>query len=328
MVNFNNTENRQIENTQTVESPPRVGEIYVMPERFYLNQREKAGKGLKIVLIGGGIFIVCVVAAAIFVLKMPASEAPLPVVENVLPKEEIAPPPEEVKVVEEKKEEPAPLAEEITEEPEISKEEESSPPVVTLPNMPAVGLDTDRDNFTDAEETIFGTGVNLPDTDEDGYLDGNEVANLYNPLAKEGMLKDSNLVKIYNNSQFGYSIFYPLTWVSRVIDNTGKEVIFNSDTGEFIQVIVEENSLGLSPLDWYLNQSPGIAKEQIQPVETKNFSGVSSLDTLTVYLVPKNGDGKNIFIVTYNIGTKSEMSFKTIFQMMVNSFTFNPGASL
>ncbi len=46
------------------------------------------------------------------------------------------------------------------------------------------GVDTDGDLLTDEREAELGTDPNNKDTDGDGYLDGEEVANGYNPLKK------------------------------------------------------------------------------------------------------------------------------------------------
>ena len=43
-------------------------------------------------------------------------------------------------------------------------------------------LDSDDDGLTDAMEEIYGTDKNNPDTDGDGYLDGDEIENGYDPL--------------------------------------------------------------------------------------------------------------------------------------------------
>ncbi|HPL95271.1 MAG TPA: hypothetical protein PLF15_00615 [bacterium] len=43
-------------------------------------------------------------------------------------------------------------------------------------------IDSDNDSLTDIEEEIFGTDLNNPDSDGDGYLDGEEVLNGYNPM--------------------------------------------------------------------------------------------------------------------------------------------------
>ncbi|MBI5733624.1 MAG: hypothetical protein HY973_01620 [Candidatus Kerfeldbacteria bacterium] len=42
--------------------------------------------------------------------------------------------------------------------------------------------DSDGDGLNDKEEEFYGTGKNNPDTDGDGYKDGDEVKNGYNPL--------------------------------------------------------------------------------------------------------------------------------------------------
>ena len=39
------------------------------------------------------------------------------------------------------------------------------------------GVDTDKDELSDAKEYIFGTDPKNGDTDNDGYKDGSEVAN-------------------------------------------------------------------------------------------------------------------------------------------------------
>jgi len=47
------------------------------------------------------------------------------------------------------------------------------------------GADTDKDLLTDKREEELGTDPNNPDTDGDGYKDGVEVANGYDPLKKD-----------------------------------------------------------------------------------------------------------------------------------------------
>lgn len=47
-------------------------------------------------------------------------------------------------------------------------------------------LDTDNDGLTDEQEEIYGTDRINPDTDGDGYLDGEEVENGFNPLEGSG----------------------------------------------------------------------------------------------------------------------------------------------
>lgn len=42
--------------------------------------------------------------------------------------------------------------------------------------------DSDNDGLSDKKERFYGTGKNNSDTDGDGYKDGAEVKNGYNPL--------------------------------------------------------------------------------------------------------------------------------------------------
>lgn len=45
--------------------------------------------------------------------------------------------------------------------------------------------DTDRDGLIDIQEQQFKTDINNPDSDGDGYVDGLEIANGFDPLSKE-----------------------------------------------------------------------------------------------------------------------------------------------
>lgn len=47
------------------------------------------------------------------------------------------------------------------------------------------GIDTDRDLLIDEREVELSTDPNNPDSDDDGYLDGVEVSNGYNPLGSD-----------------------------------------------------------------------------------------------------------------------------------------------
>ncbi len=58
------------------------------------------------------------------------------------------------------------------------------------PAPTAVNLDSDKDGLLDTQEALYGTDKNNPDTDGDGFKDGDEVKNGYNPLG-EGKLIDN-----------------------------------------------------------------------------------------------------------------------------------------
>lgn len=66
-------------------------------------------------------------------------------------------------------------------------------------------IDTDNDGLTDEEEKIYGTSIINPDTDGDGYLDGEEVNGGYNPLG-QGKLNQNNkkpITDIKDKAGFG-----------------------------------------------------------------------------------------------------------------------------
>jgi len=183
--------------------------------------------------------------------------------------------------------------------------------------------DKDRDTMTDVEEALYGTNVNIGDTDSDGFLDGQEIANLYDPTKKgSAEIIDSDLIKIYTNPLYKYSIFYPSSW--RVVPLSGgdQEITFVSGTKEFIEVAVMDNPSGLTASDWYLEQIPKNLTEEVETVWANNFQGVKSLDNMHVYLTPITGEKNFIYHISYMVGSQTNISYPGTFKMMVSSFDF------
>ncbi|MFH1611673.1 MAG: Ig-like domain-containing protein [bacterium] len=58
----------------------------------------------------------------------------------------------------------------------------------SVPSIDVV-LDSDGDGVSDLTEAIYGTDINNPDSDGDGYLDGVEIQNAYDPLNAEASEK-------------------------------------------------------------------------------------------------------------------------------------------
>jgi len=211
-----------------------------------------------------------------------------------------------------------------------------SPPVVTTttpvvePAKPVTSLaifpfrdyvstqDTDKDGLTDTEEGLYGTDLLKPDTDSDGFLDGTEVLNLYNPLGfKPVRLLDSGKARVYLNPTYNYSIYYLNSWIVQSLDPNNEAVIFSSDTGEFIEVSIVDNPLKLSVIDWYLAQALGVKSTDLKLVQTKEkIDGIVSPDGLAAYIPNDN----SIYVINYNIGLKTDISFLQTFKMVVNSF--------
>lgn len=186
--------------------------------------------------------------------------------------------------------------------------------------------DSDIDGLSAAEEIIFGTKVDKPDTDEDGYKDGAEVISGYNPMGS-GTLAASELVGSYSNSDYNYSIIYPKNWIVEPTAEDNKDIIFTpndmASAGEFIEISVDTNPYGFSALDWYLDQNPSVTESQVKAIEVKGLSGVLSVDGYTAYFT----DDNYVYVVHYSYGNKTEVNFSTIFQMMYKNFELVPAAA-
>lgn len=183
-------------------------------------------------------------------------------------------------------------------------------------------LDTDQDGLTDIEETLlYTTNMNEFDSDKDSYSDKQEVLNLYNPSGTAPIrLIDSQNVNEYKNEAFGYSIYYPKKWVYKTLDGSDREVIFTSTTGEFIEVLVVENTQNLTLEKWYETQygKDSFDKTQIIFTNKNKLQGLRSPDRRTVYFTKSN----SIFIITHNIGNKELVDYGVTFEIMLKSFNF------
>ncbi|HPL95259.1 MAG TPA: hypothetical protein PLF15_00535 [bacterium] len=183
------------------------------------------------------------------------------------------------------------------------------------------GQDSDNDLLTDVEEGLWGANPLNSDTDGDSYLDGEELKNLYSPTEKSGAAKsklsNGQTIKIFTNNQFGYTVFYPAGWQENSLGESANNIMFTSQSGEFFQVIVESNTDNFATAkEWYLQQDNNLMAEDLQEVLIGNWSGVRSPDGLNVYLIKD----EYLYTLTYNVGLKNELSYRTTFEMFLKSF--------
>jgi hypothetical protein len=137
------------------------------------------------------------------------------------------------------------------------------PPPPEAPKLPPAGLDTESDGLTDLEEVLYGTDARTPDSDSDGFLDGNEVFHLYNPAGKApGRLVDSALVKVYT-APIGWVMSVPTSWSLQLDAVDGSKATIDVKHGETFVVSIEQNPEKKSILDWYMSQHPEINVSQI-----------------------------------------------------------------
>jgi len=286
----------------------------------------------KIVL---GIFLVALVAASVYFLYsaykpsepepvLPAEEAE----EEAVATEEVTLPvfiPEEEEVateeaaVETEEEQIETATEDVI--PEIvpgSREEFDYGTFSQLELEMISSTDTDEDDLTDREESLFNTESNNFDTDGDNFSDGSEVVNLYDPLNMESaLLKDSDSIDTYSNENYKYTVLYPASWLVRGTDMSELEVVFTSENNEFVSVWVEENPQELELKDWYQAQAPNVDPQDL--VEFRNKQGIVGLkspDGFTVYFTRD----EFVYIMHYNIGLKTEADYPSVYKMMIESF--------
>lgn len=189
--------------------------------------------------------------------------------------------------------------------------------------------DTDKDKLTNEEEVLFSTKADKPDTDSDGYIDGEEIVAGYDPnnSVSSGRLSASSKVTTYEASDYGYSIMYPSGWLAQALSaETPNEMLFTSQSvdtaGQFIEVLVEDNSTGYTATDWYTSQTGG-SEATLLPITTfEGMEGVMSSDGYTAYFT----DSKRAYVISYRFGSSTEVYFPSTFTFMAKSFKQLKGA--
>lgn len=185
-------------------------------------------------------------------------------------------------------------------------------------------LDTDSDLLTDVEELLYGTSFDLPDTDSDGYIDGQELLNFYSPLMMGQNLSDSGLFSSYVNDEYGYEVMYPQTWTLSNINDDNSIIIFNSPTSQFFEVVIESKTAEVNTIEeWYQAQLPGINISDLrrETVGPDKLDAIYSLDGSSVYFLY----GDWVVALTYGLGIEKEADYLTTWQLMIKSWkTTNP----
>ncbi|MFH1232376.1 MAG: hypothetical protein V1651_00725 [Patescibacteria group bacterium] len=192
----------------------------------------------------------------------------------------------------------------------------STEDIINQPADLSIGIDSDGDELTDKEEKVFGSNSTVFDTDNDGYNDFKEVLNGYNPSGAGALSTNSNL-QIYNNKTYKYNLLYPSTW-EQTTSGGDDSVVFKAEDGSFIQVITQNNKEKQLIEDWYKQQFNIVDINQNNLIVNEGWSGITSQDGLTVYLVDSNK--KYIFIITYNPASSNTLNYPNLFKAMIKSF--------
>lgn len=150
----------------------------------------------------------------------------------------------------------------------------SSSPSLNLAglNMPSAEIDSDHDGLSDAMEAIYKTDPNNPDTDGDGYKDGSEVNNGYDPTIPSPNDKISGSLKLSSQSPLPAA-----NYTQQYANQTGTTPTVDSllqNEDQMNQFINETNARGILPV---------ILDSDLTIIKATGKSAINTyLDTLSV----------------------------------------------
>ncbi len=205
----------------------------------------------------------------------------------------------------------------IEPEPELEPEPEPGLETGLLP-IPPIGDDDDDDGLTNIEELLFGTKFGLPDSDFDGYSDGEELVSLYDPLNDGAdLVNNIEAVSIYNNDIFNYSVLYPAKWsITEIATDFSETIFYGDEDGDFFKIQVNENPQILTIQKWYSNFSPGSNTNNLKYFENDNVVGVKTKYGFNIYIANED----KVYIISYIIIDTEELNYSKTFEMFSNSF--------
>jgi hypothetical protein len=174
----------------------------------------------------------------------------------------------------------------------------------------------DGDLLTAAEELIYLTNPQKEDTDKDGFKDGQELMNLYDPLVPRNLLIDSGLVTVYSDANFDFKIFRPRSWNASVDEAESYKVLFlpDSESGEMIVVEAIPNDGEMTLVQF---QQAFYIEEIYRNYTLGEQPALRTVGGDQVLVLINN----NFFVITYETsGLTLTKDFNTTFEMMLNSF--------
>ena len=178
--------------------------------------------------------------------------------------------------------------------------------------------DIDSDQLTDLEEEVFGTDSGIWDTDKDGYFDGQEVANLYNPKGfAPQRIVDSGLVREYVHPVTGYRLYYPAQWSIGAVDPESRQVLMSAITGDYIQVRMFERKVGETLPQWFARVVVGEQFTGLVPFSNRfQVPAQKRRDGLVAYFVAED----TVYTISYHPGDGGTLRYPHIMEMVIQSF--------
>lgn len=274
---------------------------------------------------GGGAlgFLLVVGGISWFYLKdyapgTPTPTAPTavpPIVPTTTPAAEPAPPPPTSTPVE------APIGTPTTSPESVPTPVSLGPAALDLPPLIfGSGTDLDEDELTDLEEEIFSTDSGTWDTDGDGYYDGQEVVNLYNPRGSAPIrLIDSGRVGEYINPRIRYRVYYPRVWEAGSVDQKGEHVLFSASNGEYVSIRVFAREPGQSFTDWFAERADNQRITDVLRFANRfELDGYRRRDGLVAYFT----DDSWVYVLSYHPRSVGVVEYPHVMQMMIMSFRY------
>lgn len=191
-------------------------------------------------------------------------------------------------------------------------------PLEFPPLNPLNTADFDKDVLTDAEEEVFGTDPSIWDTEQDGYYDGQEVFNLYNPIGMAPVrLVDSGTILEYTNPVFNYTLYYPKNWTVAAVDAASRQVVITAANGDYIEV----RALSKEPTEdfnaWFArNIKDQNVTDLLQATNRFEIQGWKRRDDLVAYFMGQS-EG---FVIVYHPLSSGPVNYRHIAQMVAQSF--------
>lgn len=180
-------------------------------------------------------------------------------------------------------------------------------------------LDDDKDTVSDREEAeVFQIDPGVWDTDKDGYYDGLEIGNLYNPkgIAPQRII-DSGIVKEYVSPIWQYRLYYPSMWKMDSIDARGDDMLLSGSSGDYIEIRAFKKEKGMDFSTWFS-----------QNLQGENFGNFSSFENRFKMIGYKRQDGRvafyetenAVYSIVYFFGAEERNSYPKVMEVLVQSF--------
>lgn len=322
---FNQPEEK---NTPPATGPASSGnhEVYIMPEKFQAEKSSSLSKSLIIVVI---ILVAVIIITAGYFIYEKMSSRPVAPQNNQLSLSPITSPENTIDDI------GSVTSTTATSTNGLSGQEASTTPTSTADVInqnllndlpPAFSSDADADGLSDVEENLVGSSSAKPDTDGDGYIDGQEIQNGYSPIiagAELGKLLLANFLETVktNFTDNNFQLYYLKGWAATAVP-ASRQVIITTGTGEIIRVSQKLKDTSVSAAGWYLQNNPGVSLAQLRIVTAGTAQGVFSPNGLHAYIADNNDN--NLYVFDYIVENGVEFRYPTLFTMIIKSLTKLP----